>query len=357
MANLNGFLNEALGQVLIDRNVTLLGDKPPPIAAGDPAAIVSGLPHIRIDAARGQFQGRRKRVTLRRGPHHATVLSRCRPLPAEPAGGWLVVEWARDRFDRTVPVCAVDQREGRIHVLLELETARVMDCSAGLDPAGLLAEAFIGEPLSILMQHAPQPHVGTDVRRHVRMLLEKRVHDERDALEGEISLLRRFAPQNALPRVLARHLESLSRALNQRRPEVDEERIEREVSRLVKLVASRALAAIRVGPSRIEGLINPGAFGNEWRLRSAMFRLQLGCSPLHPILQTWSPLRPAPRAHHGHCLGEARPVLLDRDTDGDLYTLVDTVINFRESNRIRAIPVVEPSWLGRRLADWVASMF
>jgi hypothetical protein len=357
MADLNGFLNEALGQVLIDRSVTLLGDTPPAIAAGDPDAIVSGLPHIRIDAARGGFRGRRKRVTLKRGPHHATVLSRCRPLPAEPEGGWLVVEWARDRFDRTIPVCAVEQREGRFHVLLELETARVVDSSAGLDPAGLLAEAFIGEPLSILMKHAPEPRVGTDVCGHVRALMEKRVVDERDALEGELSLLRRFAPQSALPRVLARHLESLKRALGERRDEVGEEQIEHEVSRLVKLVASRALAAIRVGPNRIEGLINPGALGNEWRLRSAMFRLQLGCSPLHPILQTWSPLRSAPRREHGHCLGEARPVLLDRDTDGDLYTLVDTVINFRETNHIRAIPVVEPSWLGRRLADWVASMF
>ena len=41
----------------------------------------------------------------------------------------------------------------------------------------------------------------------------------------------------------------------------------------------------------------------------------------------------------------------------DLFGLVDTVINFRETNHIRAAPVIEPSWLGGRLSEWLAPMF
>jgi hypothetical protein len=356
MIDLTQSLNKTLGQVLIEQHVTLLDGRPCPIAASEPAAISSGLSCIHVDGGREAFQMRRKRVTLKRGSDHVTLLVRCRPLPEEPENGWLLVEWGRDRLERPVPVCAVEQVTGTIHVLMELGTATVLDTSPGLDPENLLGETFIGEPLSVLLRHAEEPHVGADVRRHVRTLLEKRPRDDRDALESELTLLRRFAPRSALPQALVQRLDALARTLSVPKQKVSDEQVEHEVARLVKLVASRALAAIRVGPDRVEGLINPGALGDEWRLRAAMFRLQLGYTPLHPILQTWSPLRPAPRRGHGHCLGAAQPVLHDMDIEGDIYTLIDTVINFRETNHIQAIPVVESPRQGRRSADWISSM-
>ncbi len=87
-----------------------------------------------------------------------------------------------------------------------------------------------------------------------------------------------------------------------------------------------------------------------------MFRLQLGFSPLHPILQTWNPLQPAPSRSHGHCLGEALPVLHGLEADGDLYGLVDTVLNFRETNHIRATPLVDRPPRRRRVTDILAAV-
>jgi hypothetical protein len=355
MTDLTALLNETLGQELIEHHVTLLNGEPCPISIDDPASIVSGLSSVRFDAGREKFQGRRRRLTIKRGSHRTTLLARSRPLPDEPQCGWVLVQWARDRRGRPVPVCAVERDTGKIHVLLELETATVPDAAEEPEAVSLLGETFIGDPLSILLSHAPKPRVGADVRRHFRTLLEHRPRGERGALQNELTVLRRFARRSPLPSALARRLDALAHMLGQRRTRVDEERVEREVGRLVKLVASRALGAIRVGPDRIEGLINPGALGNDWRLRPAMFRLQLGYSPLHPILQTWSPLRPAPRRGHGHCLGEALPVLHDLEVEGDVFSLVDTVINFRETNHIRAIPAIEPQPRRRRRIDPVAS--
>jgi hypothetical protein len=353
---LTGSLNEALYGVLNERCVTLLGDRPFPIPLDDPASVVSGLPCVAVDSARGTYGGRRRRLRLRRGAARATLLARVRPLPPEPERGWLVVARASAPRGRRVPVCAVDGERGRIHLLLDLETAEIVDGSPGLDPAGLLAEAFVGEPIAFLLRQAPPARVGRDVRRHVRALLERQPGRDRDELERELKLLRRLAPRGSLPRALALRVEKLTRSLRSRPDAVTEQRVERELSRLVKLVASRALAAIRLGPARIEGLINPGALGAEWRLRAVMFRLLLGETAYHPILQTWDPLRAAPRRGYGHCLGEAHGVLHDRCADGDLFGLIDTVLNFRETNLLRAAPVAEPTWLGARLCDWVAPL-
>jgi hypothetical protein len=357
MPNLAKPMNEVLTRVLAERNLTLIDDRDPAIAPGDPASIVSGLPFIRVDTGRDAYAGRRRRLTLSSGDGSATVLARTRPLPQEPEGGWLLVESARDRFDRKVPVCAVDPSAHKVLVLLELSTASVLHAPAGLDPWQTLAETFVGRPLSLMLRHAPRPSVGPDVPRHVRALLDQRPVEERDALQGELSMLRNFAPAGALPRALARRLEALKRALGERRKHVSDARVTIETARMTKLVSSRALAAIRLGRERIEGLINPAPLDAECRLRPVMFRLQLGYTPLHPILQTWNPLRPVPGRGHGHCLGEAQPVFHEMDGDGDLFSLVDTVINFRETNLIRAMPTTEPTSRVDRLADALAPLF
>ena len=350
-------MNEILTRVLAERNLTLIDDRDPAIAPDDPASIVSGLPFVRIDAGRDAYVGRRRRLTLKTADGSATLLARTRPLPQEPEDGWLLVESARDRFDREVPVCAVDLNARKVVVLLELSTASVVGVPAGRDPLQALAETFVGIPLSVMLRHAPRPFVGPDVPNHVRALLDQRPVEERDALQGELSMLRNFAPAGALPRALGRRLEALRRALGEKRKPVSDARVTIETGRITKLVSSRALAAIRLGRDRIEGLINPAPYDEECRLRPVMFRLQLGYTNLHPILQTWSPLRPVPERTYGHCLGEAQPVLNEMDGDGDLFSLVDTVINFRETNLIRAMPLSEPTSRANRLADALAPLF
>ena len=350
-------MNEILARILADQNLTLIDDRDPAIASGDPASIVSGLPFVRIDGGRDAYTGRRRRLTLETADGCATVLARIRPLPQEPEGGWLLVESARDRFDRVVPVCAVDLSARKVVVLLELSTASVLGSPAGRDPLQTVAETFVGRPLSVMLRHAPRTFVGADVPNHVRALLDQRPAEERDALQGELSMLRNFAPAGLLPRALGRRLAALRRALGDRPKPVSDTRISIETGRMTKLVSSRAVAAIRLGRDRIEGLINPAPYDEECRLRPVMFRLQLGYTDLHPILETWSPVRSVPGHRRRHCLGVAQPMLNELDGDGDLFSLVDTVINFRETNLIRAMPFTEPTSRASRLADALAPLF
>ena len=300
MPNLAKPMNEILTRVLAERNLTLIDDREPAIAPGDPASIVSGLPFVRVDTGRDAYVGRRRRLTFKTSDGSSTVLGRTRPLPQEPEGGWLLVESARDRFDRQVSVCAVDLEAHKVVVLLELSTASVLYSPAGRDPLHGLAETLVGRPLSVMLRHAPQPSVGPEVPRHVRALLDHGPVEAHEAIQGELSMLRNFAPAGSLPRALGRRLEALRRALGERRKPVSDARVTMETARMTKLVSSRALAAIRLGGDRIEGLINPAPLDEECRLRPVMFRLQLGTTPLHPILQTWSPLRPAPGRGQGH---------------------------------------------------------
>jgi hypothetical protein len=349
-------LNEALGQVLTRQQVTLLNGGAAPIPILDPSAMSSGLPYIRLDNGREGFKHRRKRVAVERAGRQATLMVRCRPLPPEPDDGWLTVAWGRDRLGRRLPLCAVERNEGRIHVLLDLAGAEVLDASGGEDATELLAEVFIGEPLTLLLERAGEPTVGCDVPRQVRALLERAPREYRKDIQRELSLLERFGCRDLLPSALCRRIDKLKGALVGPRREVPEERVEWEVERLDRFFASRALASLRFAPDRIEGLINPGTLGEEWRMQPVVFGLRLGFSPLQPTLQMWSPTAPAPRGGFGHCLGEAEPVLSTYEERGDLYGIVDTVINFRETNRVRSVPV-EPPPRARRLADWLAAMF
>ncbi len=337
--NLTQFLTAALSRAALERHVTVLDGEGCPIAPSDPAAIVSGLPYVRVRGGRA-VPGRRRRLTVGHGQRQSTLAARCGPLSDEPTAGWLAVQHGRDRLGRRVPLCAVDGTTATIHWLVDLETAEVLAAPANTDPAQPLAETLIEQPLAALLQQAPAPHVGAEVHRQVRALIEQRPVEQRHALESEKSLLQNLIAARGLPGTLVRRCEMLTRLLERPSRSVEESRVELEVARLVKLVASRALAALRFGRDRIEGLINPGGPGGDLWLCALMFRLQLGCGPMHPILQTWSPTQAAPGRGQAHCLGEAHPVLTSYDEDGDLYGLVDTVINYRETNHIRRTTIV-----------------
>jgi len=345
MSDLTDRLRNQLVRALADYNVTLLGDGKLSIGPNEPSAIVSGLTHVRYDTGGVEYRGRRRKLTLGEGDESISLLVRTRPLPDEPEDGWLMLASARDRHGRDVPICAVEWATGTIRVLMDLSRATMVGTLCEDHASHILARTIFREPLSCLLRKAPPPRVGEEIPRQVRRLLERRPIEQRVSLHRELSMLRSFAPPGRLPGVLARRLEALKRLVSEKtQPAVTDDRVDLEVSRLTKLVASRAVAALRLGPSRIEGLLNPAPLDAEWRLRSLMFRLQLGNSPMHPILHTWIPSQPGPggtRAN-GHCLGEAEPVLHELDSDGDLFSVVDTVINFRETNHLQARPILDP---------------
>lgn len=120
----------------------------------------------------------------------------------------------------------------------------------------------------------------------------------------------------------------------------------KELARLARLVDSRAVAAVRIESRGLVGLTNPRTLREGLLLPAVGFRLA-PCAPSWGMtFEVWDPvaLGSEPEAR---CLGGAVPVLAWNLSMQDPFGLVDTVLNFLETNDF-ARPVAQ--W--RRTGRW-----
>lgn len=336
MSKLYEAINEELDRLMCARRV-MLHHGPTAICGRDPTTIASAVPEVCIDAGHDRFRNRRQRIRLQRGSTHVTLLARQRPIPEEVEHSGLLVQWATNGGQRRTPLSCVDRRTCTAHILVDLSTAIVKDATA-TNPAQVVVDALLAEPLEALLAADGSPEVGSGVAGQIRSLIAEGAESRRSALQKEVALLERCASPYGLHRTLSQHLDSLKSMLRAL-PGVlatrggDDEAVDREISRLEKLVTSRACATLRFGPDEISGLLNPRTLGNR-QLRPLMFRLCLGRARRRLGLHLGYPESPDQGASHRVCLGEAAEVLRSLDLSGDLFGMVDTVLNFVETNRV-----------------------
>jgi hypothetical protein len=336
-------IHDRLERLATSRHATLLDDAEIPIPPGDPESIVSAVPAVRLVHGRRIYEGRRQRFRFGRGGSHATMLARHRALPVDSAGSDRIVRWATNRHGRRVPVACADRATRSIHVLVDLSSACVVGREGSLDPADLLVGELFERPLGFLLDGRDEPTVGPRVREAVRLLLSGRTDLLYDLARGELSVLQRLAATGRLPRALVRKLDTLKRTTERRAERetskpVDPRRVDREISRLRHLVSRRACSALRFTDSDIVGLMNPRRFKDGWTLRPMMFRFRPNRCRGRPFLTFWNPSRSEPRDGNGVCLGEGIFILREIESGGDVYGLVDGVLNFVETNLVGAIP-------------------
>ena len=329
---------------MTEHRVALLKDQEGLIQAEDPAAIVAGLPYIRVDEGNGAFAGRRKRLRLKRDSAHVTLRARNRPLPPDPGNGSVLVQWAVDYANRRIPVCCADPRTRTIHLLVELGRAEIVDAATGIDPVAMLVDSFFAETVAAWLKDAEEPRVGREVGRHLRSLLVAQPQERRALLNGELSFLERLASSEVLPQALADRIELLrcslqSSARTKAAAKAGRQVVDREISRLERLVASRACGALRFSEGEILGLLNPRRLGQGWSVKPLIFRLQLLRPRYRPVLSIWNPGGSEAGRGNARCLGEGDLVIRELMGCGDVYGLVDVVLNFVETNQVGAVPL------------------
>jgi hypothetical protein len=328
-------LREGFARVAAERRVALVEDARGLVQTGDPAAIVSPLPYLVVERGRKGF-GRLRKLALEQG---FVLRARVRPEPPEPAGGFEVrVAW-RDARGRAVPVACADRRGHSLRLLVELESMEVLEHEGSvLDPAGLIVRRILEEPLAALLAGDGEPSVGTEVESQLRGLLQEQESARAQALERELSLLERIASAGSLPGFMGGRLEWLRGVQREPRPAPPrtEAPVPREVSRLRRLVATRVCGALRFGRGEISGLINPRRLARGRSVRALAFRLELDRARCLAVLRLWSPAEPEGGRGRPQCLGEGDLILRQLADEGDLFGVVDVVLNYVETNAVGA---------------------
>jgi hypothetical protein len=97
----------------------------------------------------------------------------------------------------------------------------------------------------------------------------------------------------------------------------------------------------------VRGLLNPREVDDTWGHGGLMFALRPAPEPDGPELRMW----PAGEAERGGgrqmCLGRGSLVLRGLEACCDVYGLVDSVLNFVETNHVGAMPLGEPTMTDR----------
>ena len=147
-------------------------------------------------------------------------------------------------------------------------------------------------------------------------------------------MLRRFSDGGPLPERIARHIAELEAVAADESIDAPPaaEHVAREVERLIRLVQDRAVSALCVAADSLVGLTSPRPLTAHTWVRPLLFRL----SPAQEwgvSLRLWDAARPD-KPGFAPCLGEAGPVLARHAREHDAYALVDTVLNYLETNRL-----------------------
>jgi hypothetical protein len=310
-------------------------------AAAADVSIRPRVPTVRLERGDALFRGRRCRIHFDGAESGATLGTRVRPAPSIGAG--IHVEVARGANGEPVPVAVADPSTATIHLLVELSKATLEeDC--GPDPLGAVAERVFAGPLAAIAGGDADVVIGSQVEPRVRHLAN-RGGGMRLRIEREIAFLRRARDAGDVHGALDSRMERLERYLA-KAPETPQlSSAEREVSRLVHLVASRAVGFLRFDEEEIVGLLNPVGFDEARRRIPLGFGLRLR-DPRHGTsLRFWSPETPADELRIA-CLGcgaEMFPQLAD---ERDVFGVVDAVVNFAETNTIGVVPYTDQATLG-----------
>jgi hypothetical protein len=346
----------ALEQPLLERKALLQATKrlaliPEGVGLGDSAAdhsIHARVPAVRLEPGAGLFRGRRRRIRFDGAASGVAVCARLRPAPS--VGARIQVEVARDSNGDPVPVACVDPDTATVHLLLELSRATMED-GFGPDPIGAVAEALFAKPLaSIASADTGDVVVGKDVEARVRSLAN-RGGGLRMRIEREVAFLRRARDAGEDHLAVTARLERLERYLAEAPEAPHLTDAEGEVSRLKRLVESRAVGFLCFHDDEIVGLLNPVRLDEcRWRAPLA-FGLRLRDGRRETVLRFWSPDPPADE-YRVPCLGRASDMLPQLGDERDVFGVVDAVVNFAETNHIGVTRLGERPALGRLWASF-----
>ena len=357
-------IRHRLDSLMATHRVALLGHAENLVPPDDPATIVASIPAVRVRNGSDIYTGRRQRLRLVNGSAEATILARTRSLPATVVDSRCVVQCATNRFGRAVPVSCLDLRTQTLDLLVDLNGATVVKAAPDTDPARLIVEQIYGTPLATLMRDPTPPRVGPSVHRRVRTVLEQIHTQGRERIQQELGALEGAALADSLPTALIRRMANLRTWLGRTEapestgkldgPEesapVTSAQVDLEVSRLVRLVTSRACGAIRIAETAITCLVNARMVGRR-AARPVLFRLDLQRPVTRATVLFWNPLRPT-RQGAAPCLGRGEYYLHQIRESRDLYGMVDLVLNYLETNQIGMVSRIRH----RTTRDWLATL-
>lgn len=294
------------------------------------ASIVSSVPFVEV--VREKATGRARPLRFRGTESSGWVMARVARPPRRELRRARAVADAEDEHGRWHPVAWAEPDAPRLHLLVDLASLRPVIEGEG-DPSPAVADGVYGTLLRSLVAGEAPPKVGTDVAGRLGAMLQRTSSGRRDAARRDLEMLRRFVGTDPLPDRIRRHLEELEAiAADERVDEPpDAAHLVREVRRLTQLVADRAVPMLHFAPDAIHGLVSPRTADAHTWTRPLTFRLQPS-GAFGVGLRLWDAARPSAQGF-APCLGEAMPVLTRQTREHDVYGLVDTVLNFLETNR------------------------
>lgn len=343
-------IDHGILKIAMKHRLGLLENVDTALVVSDSSAIVSPLPYAHL--TRGEYEGRRLRMKLDGTGGTVTLLVRTRPVP-EGLAESAILEYATDSRSRRVPIAATDPASRTIHLLLDLSVASWVDEpgeEAEIAAAGEVATALVERGVTALLETDGAPSVGGRVPERLQRILERRAEARSPRFRREIAFLRRAGTSDALPNSLKRRLELLEGALRgDSRRAVSRDVIDREVERLGSVVASRACGSLRIENEFVRGLANPARIDASYGHDALMFALRPVAEPDYPELRLWPAGSPEEGASRRMCLGLAIDVFGRQESDHDAYGLVDTVLNFIETNFVGAVSLDRPNRRHRML--------
>ena len=329
------------------RRLALIPSRPCPVELADRGTIASSVPCVRVDVEPSAS----RKMTLRFEGNGGGAWLKA-PLAAPPRklrDAARRVATARDAQGRTHVVAWLEWDAPRIHVLVDVAAMECVDEAVGetasetggdtavdsaVDPAAVVAAVLFAPLLDEALEHVGPPRIGAEVPARLSTLLRAGASGRREAARRDLAMLQRFVDGNPLPERIVHHLRDLQAVADDESIDAvpDPAHVAREVERLTRLVEDRAVSALCVTDDSIVGLVSPRPLAARTWVRPLLFRL----SPAQTwgaSLRLWDAAR-TDKPGFAPCLGEAGSVLSRNAREHDAYGLVDTVLNYVETNRI-----------------------
>ncbi len=312
-----------------------------PGEAWNPTAIRSRIPEIWVDyPSPEKFTGRRRKLMVEADGKFVAIRSRIHPPIPDPASRNILTGYARDRLGRSVPVWEADRASRTIRVLVDFMRGPIVDNTFGIHPGEFLLKQIVEKPVTILLAGETKPFVGSRVRFQLTRLLCRTPFDSRKHLREELAYLRMLRPRNVtLPVPLSQHMQNIARRLEEDYPapvpdKVPDELVDRQLSMLCRLVGKRACSELRLEDDKISGVVNPATDGRFQARAPLEFFLAIDAEFFRPCLYVSGYAPGKAQRRYPRCLGGGEMILLHHFRARDLYGMVDTVLNYIDTNRV-----------------------